>query len=84
MSGGTKMCPNGHVMDATWDRCPYCPDPGRMAPRAPVPPTRQHLRPLPPPQRDRDRPVGEAVPQALLEEHLRILVIARGGASGRG
>lgn len=40
MSGGTKMCPNGHVMDATWDRCPYCPDPSRMAPRAPVPPTR--------------------------------------------
>lgn len=45
MSGGTKMCPNGHVMDATWDRCPYCPDPSRMAGpggggRVPVPPTR--------------------------------------------
>ncbi|GIW72527.1 MAG: hypothetical protein KatS3mg102_2069 [Planctomycetota bacterium] len=39
MSGATKMCPNGHVMDATWDRCPYCPDPTR-APRPPVPPTR--------------------------------------------
>jgi len=55
MSGGTKMCPNGHVMDATWDRCPYCPDPGRMAPRAPVPPTRvggvqpMAAPPMPPP-----------------------------------
>lgn len=35
----TKMCPNGHVMEATWDRCPYCPDPGKMG-RAPIPPTR--------------------------------------------
>ena len=35
----TKMCPNGHVMEATWDRCPYCPDPGRMN-RPAVPPTR--------------------------------------------
>ncbi len=35
----TKMCPNGHVMEATWDRCPYCPDPGRMG-RGPIPPTR--------------------------------------------
>jgi hypothetical protein len=35
----TKMCPNGHVMEATWDRCPYCPDPNRMG-RGPVPPTR--------------------------------------------
>src|SRR5688572_19325740 len=51
MSGGTKMCPNGHVMDATWDRCPYCPDPSRMAPRAPVPPTRVGGAPpmMPPP-----------------------------------
>jgi hypothetical protein len=35
----TKMCPNGHVMEATWDRCPYCPDPARMG-RGPIPPTR--------------------------------------------
>ncbi len=35
----TKMCPNGHVMEASWDRCPYCPDPSRMA-RPAVPPTR--------------------------------------------
>ncbi len=28
----TKMCANGHVMDASWDRCLYCP--------RPVPPTR--------------------------------------------
>jgi hypothetical protein len=35
----TKMCPNGHVMEATWDRCPYCPDPNRMG-RGPIPPTR--------------------------------------------
>lgn len=35
----TKMCPNGHVMEATWDRCPYCPDPSRMN-RGPIPPTR--------------------------------------------
>ena len=33
------MCPNGHVMEASWDRCPYCPDPGRMG-RSAVPPTR--------------------------------------------
>ena len=33
----TKMCPNGHVMDATWDRCPYCP--ASAPPRVPVPPT---------------------------------------------
>lgn len=35
----TKMCQNGHVMEASWDRCPYCPDPGRMN-RAAIPPTR--------------------------------------------
>jgi len=35
----TKMCPNGHVMEATWDRCPYCPDPSKMG-RGPIPPTR--------------------------------------------
>jgi len=23
----TMLCPNGHVMDASWDVCPYCPKP---------------------------------------------------------
>ena len=36
----TKLCQNGHVMDATWDLCPYCPDPSRMGARPAVPPTR--------------------------------------------
>lgn len=35
----TKMCQNGHVIEASWDRCPYCPDPGRAA-RPAIPPTR--------------------------------------------
>jgi hypothetical protein len=35
----TKMCANGHVMEATWDRCPYCPDPAKMG-RPAIPPTR--------------------------------------------
>ncbi len=49
MSAGTKMCPNGHVMDATWDRCPYCPQAGAVAGgRAPVPPTRVGAA-MPPP-----------------------------------
>lgn len=25
-SGRNKVCPNGHVMAASWDSCPYCPD----------------------------------------------------------
>ncbi|MBI3725787.1 FHA domain-containing protein [bacterium] len=41
----TKMCPNGHVMEATWDRCPYCPDPSRMGGRGPIPPTRMSNAP---------------------------------------
>jgi hypothetical protein len=24
-SGSTKMCDNGHIMDPSWDICPYCP-----------------------------------------------------------
>ncbi len=50
MSAGTKMCPNGHVMDATWDRCPYCPQAGggQAGGRAPVPPTRVGAA-MPPP-----------------------------------
>ncbi len=43
----TKMCPNGHVMEATWDRCPYCPDPSRMGNRGPIPPTRVQAAPAP-------------------------------------
>ena len=35
---GTKMCPNGHIMEATWDRCPYCPAPDAQRPA--IPPTR--------------------------------------------
>lgn len=38
----TKLCQNGHVMEASWDRCPYCPDPSRMG-RPPVPPTRVNV-----------------------------------------
>ena len=26
-----KMCPNGHVMDAAWEVCPYCPSERRTA-----------------------------------------------------
>lgn len=38
----TKLCQNGHVMEASWDRCPYCPDPSRMN-RPAVPPTRVNV-----------------------------------------
>lgn len=38
----TKLCQNGHVMEASWDRCPYCPDPSRMG-RPAVPPTRVNV-----------------------------------------
>lgn len=48
----TKMCPNGHIMEASWDRCPYCPNPAG-APRPAVPPTRVQVAaapaPAPPP-----------------------------------
>lgn len=27
-----KVCPNGHVMDPSWDVCPYCPQPQGQAP----------------------------------------------------
>lgn len=33
----TRLCPNGHVVDATWETCPYCP--AARAPRPPIPPT---------------------------------------------
>ena len=41
----TKMCQNGHIMEASWDQCPYCPQsaagaPGAAAARPAVPPTR--------------------------------------------
>lgn len=63
MSGGTKMCPNGHVMDATWDRCPYCPDLSRMAGRAPVPATRVGgAMPPPPPPMPMGAPPGMGAP----------------------
>lgn len=42
----TKLCQNGHVMEATWDRCPYCPNPNAPA-RPPVPPTRVNMAPEP-------------------------------------
>lgn len=65
MSGGTKMCPNGHVMDATWDRCPYCPDPGRMGGgRAPVPPTRVGGA-MPPPPMPMPPPMGGPPPMPM-------------------
>ena len=47
----TKLCQNGHVIEATWDKCPYCPDPSRGA-RPAVPPTRVAevaREPAPPP-----------------------------------
>ena len=58
MSGRTKLCPNGHVMDASWDRCPYCPSPAAM--KAPVPPTRVAGGPpaAPPPPPPPPRPAA--------------------------
>lgn len=35
---GTKMCPNGHVMQAGWANCPYCPR--AAGPRKEIPKTR--------------------------------------------
>lgn len=29
----TRVCPNGHVMEAGWIACPYCPAPARVAER---------------------------------------------------
>lgn len=29
----TRMCPNGHVMEAAWLTCPYCPAPARTTER---------------------------------------------------
>jgi pSer/pThr/pTyr-binding forkhead associated (FHA) protein len=69
----TKMCPNGHIMEVSWDRCPYCPQgapaPGGAAPagRPAVPPTRMATpaavepapAPAPPPM-----PVPVAAPRA--------------------
>jgi pSer/pThr/pTyr-binding forkhead associated (FHA) protein len=54
----SRTCPNGHVVDASWDRCPYCPAPSQRTPqsggghaqvgtrpaRAPIPPTVVSLR----------------------------------------
>lgn len=31
-TGSVKMCPNGHIMDPSWDVCPYCPSPGQTPP----------------------------------------------------
>ena len=76
MSGGTKMCPNGHVMDATWDRCPYCPAPARMQGRAPVPPTRVgSAMPMPqpmapPPPAPAPRPGAAAKKTRVLQEEV--------------
>ncbi|MBI4576756.1 MAG: FHA domain-containing protein [Planctomycetes bacterium] len=42
------MCPNGHVMDVSWDRCPYCPS---IAPGAALAPATKeaNAEPAPPP-----------------------------------
>ena len=58
----TKMCPNGHIMEASWDRCPYCPNPD--AGRPSIPPTRMAqpaaaAAPAPPPM-----PMPTPVPSA--------------------
>jgi hypothetical protein len=37
----TRQCPNGHLIDATWERCPYCPSHARP----PVPKTRVESMP---------------------------------------
>jgi|SRR5262245_17683916 len=34
----TRMCPNGHVMEANWVTCPYCPAPSRATERVTPPP----------------------------------------------
>jgi len=39
----TRLCPNGHVVDATWETCPYCP--AARAPRPQIPQTRVSLAP---------------------------------------
>ena len=44
--GQTKLCHNGHIMEASWDTCPYCPKAGGGMPAPPpagghaIPPTR--------------------------------------------
>lgn len=41
LSGGTRFCPNGHVLEDHMTECPYCPRPGGFAggPSGPAPPT---------------------------------------------
>lgn len=45
--GQTKLCHNGHIMEASWESCPYCPKAGGGMPAPPpaagghaIPPTR--------------------------------------------
>ena len=33
-----RICPNGHVMEAAWLACPYCPAPARTSERVTAPP----------------------------------------------
>lgn len=66
----TKMCPNGHVMEATWDRCPYCPDPSRMG-RGPIPPTRVQAAPGPPEPPPMPTPVS--VPKPAINKKTQML-----------
>lgn len=39
----TKLCHNGHVMEISWDRCPYCATGQRPIHRHNVPPTKIQL-----------------------------------------
>lgn len=70
----TKMCPNGHIMEASWDRCPYCPAAG-APPRPAVPPTRVQAAAAPPapampapPPMPMPQPVAAARPSAAAKK----------------
>lgn len=71
---GTKMCPNGHVMDASWDRCPYCPDPAQM--RAPIPPTRIGAAPPPAPASAGSPGAAAGQPPADKRSHKKTQIVA--------
>ncbi len=60
----TKMCQNGHIMDATWDRCPFCPPANG---RTPMPRTRTDV-PVPVPVPQRPPAPAPAARQTVLRE----------------
>ena len=69
----TKLCQNGHVMEASWDRCPYCPDPSRLG-RPAVPPTRVNVAadpapaPIPVPTPAPKKPSADAKKTRMITE----------------